>query len=401
MSGSVKYDDDVLEPVANVSSVSTRIGTPSKADSRSGTPHRSGSANRAGSAGRGMTFAKSTATVDSCKRVLRCTSTRKERRWENENFLGAPGFMQISSAKEYEEMMKHGNNILHGAPDENFFKDILKSKNSDLLNIFMSCQERLFLNAESRPANTGGARKKIKTETEYQRAERLWNKIDKRLKEVATKTLNRSEILCTYVTGLEAVLLVYAQLGYAPSVPEELKDTISVRLKPMKQSSVGLTVTFLEGVENVTLHRLLLHAVCQFHGFKSQSVGAGDSRVTLVHNSEPVPIETRVSEDGVVTAVMTQPSAAADVEDLKVADIKLSMEDDYVVVDNADGSQRVSSSAVPSREGSGEKAITAGVSKLSLESSGRTLPSAHSSLVNMALLTFLRLSGKIESAKPQ
>jgi len=399
MSGTVKYDDDVLAPVANVSSVSTRIGTPSKADSRSGTPHRSGSANRAGSRGRGMSFAKSIANVESCKRVLRCTSTRKERRWENENFLGASGFMQISNAKEYEEMMKHGNNILHGAPDDDIFRDILETKNSDLLNVFLSCQERLFLNAETKPVKAGGAKKKQKTETEFQRADRLWSKIDKRLKEVASKTLNRSEILCTYVNGLEAVLLVYAQLGFAPEVPVELRDIISVRLKPMKQSSVGLTVTFLEGVENVTLHRLLLHAVCQFHGFKSQSVGTGDSRVTLVHNADPISIETRVSEDGVVTAVSngTGPSTSSDndaAENLSVADINISLDADYVVVNASD--------SVPSRRCSGENEISSGISAMKIDNSPppQVSNSNSSSLTNIALLTYLRLSGKIEISNP-
>lgn len=382
--------DDVLAPVANLTSLSTRIGTPAKADSRSGTPHRASSANRSGSTGRGISFAKSNATMESCRRLLRCTSTRKERRWENENFLGVPGFMQISSAKEYEEMMKHGNNILHGAPTDDTFQDILKSKNSDLLHVFMSCQERLFLNTGSEPVKTASKKRK-KTENEYQRADRLWNKLDKRLKEVATKTLSRSDILCTYVNGIEAVLLVYAQLGFAPTVPEELKDIISVRLKPMKQNSVGLTITFLEGVENVTLHRLLLHTVCKFHGFKSQSVGAGDSRVTLVHNEEPVPIDTSVSEDGVVTAVVS--TAPAQLESST-----LNMDADYVVVD-ATGSPH--SEVVYRGVSEAETAeLILSVSELQLETTPAP-QNSKTSLANMALLTYLRLSGKIDYQQQQ
>lgn len=375
----------MLAPPKNVSVPSTRIGTPSKSENRSGTPQRAGSANRAGSRGRGMSFAQSVANMEGSKRNLRAVSARKERRWENENFLGATGLLQVSSPKEYEEMIRHGHNLLLGTREENNFREVLKADNEDLLHIFMSCQERLYLKNPNNSNGAGSKASRKRSVTKEEQARVSWNRIEKRLKDVAVKTMDRSEIIRTYVSGIEAVLLVYAQLGYAPDVPAALTDTVTVSLKPMRDKSVGILIKFEDKVENVTLYRLLLHAVCQFHGFRSQSIGKGNSRVTLIHNPDPIAIDTVVSENGVVQAV-TGVSSTPSVDELKISDIRLSVEDDYVVVGTTGSSIANPGNNVPSSE--------------SVESSVPKSSSSHrgAALVNMSLLTYLRLSGLVEDS---
>jgi hypothetical protein len=369
-----QFGDDILSPVVNVGVVSNRIGTPLKADNRSGTPQRSGSANRAGSRGKGISFVKSVTDAENSKRSLRVVSVRRERRWENEHFVGATGVMRISDPKEYEEIIRHGNNILHGSKEENTFKEILQSENSDLLKIFLSCQERLFLTSEYcvKPAKMP---RKVKAETEFQQATKSWNKIDKRLKDVALKTLDRSEILRSFVSGLEAVLLIYSQLGYAPPIPEPLVGILSISLRPMRENSVGLNVMFDHSIENVTLYRLLVHTICQFHGFKSQSNGNGDSRSTLVFNSKPIAIETRLNEANVLVAVTSSPDSSG----LHMNDIKIDLEGDYVMVNPSP----------PVIADSDIVKVTSEVEQLQIGNRGCSNGTTSSALTTMSLLTFL------------
>ena len=265
MKGSV---DDALPPVVLSGSGSFRLGTPQKSEKRTGTPVRSGSVTRSGSNSRSMTFARAIADIQSCKRTLRVVSQRKERRWDNENFIGGPMSLQTTlSPEDAEAYLKHGHNLLLNQTHLNVFGMINESSNSELLSVFLSCKENTYVSNQAKP------NKKPIILTPTQQYENNWNKMEKRLKEVLIKTVRSSEILYDFVSNVELLLLFFDTYGVISedgTVPTALREFIIISIEQTKQQEAVLVLSFQKQIENVSLYRLLVHSVCQFHGLKSQ-----------------------------------------------------------------------------------------------------------------------------------
>lgn len=256
--------DGALSNVQPSSTDSKRATTPLKLFTRQVTPQRSNSAPRSNSNNRevrGNDIALDPHVVRRSRSGA--ISARKMRRWENKNLFGGDTF-----SKSKEETIRDAiNNPEFGIDNvqmeitwRSTLSKLLKPENQDILHDFMTCRDVFTTHkTQTRRMRTGGG-------SDWCEAEEAWIKIEKRIRAAIVRSFATSEIIQTFVSDIERVLLHFAHTRQAlceDKLSDELKKDIS---QPICVDKGGNLVISLS---DSAFRRLLVHGIAQFYGLQS------------------------------------------------------------------------------------------------------------------------------------
>ena len=123
---------------------------------------------------------------------------------------------------------------------------------------FLSCE------VHARP----GRRTERVSRSEFESASRSWRCVERRVRETVLK-LAQKPSMKDFISAMEWLLNFFVDSGAIPA-PQELPLSILSRVdQPIAFSAQGeLCVSFGES----SCHRLLLHAICRYHGFTSKVI---------------------------------------------------------------------------------------------------------------------------------
>jgi len=272
--------------------------TPSRmlvAPVRQGSAER-GLAFRSNSAGRALTkqsersteLAKAVYEAQSCNRAM-STSRRKQRQWENNNCLD----MYLSRRKnrknqdeeggeEEEEEEEGASRFMLRVDWRSTFSKLFAKENVDALELIRKCAESgdntkcrsvVQQHSKRRMLSVGAA--------EWRDAEVAWLNVEKRLRGVVAPALKKSVELSDFVLALQVVLSFFSDTQTAPPVafvPIALSRYLRAPLELSKSTSSSAPPSLVVSLVDSSFHRLLLHATCQFYGFRSRSMEASSTQ---------------------------------------------------------------------------------------------------------------------------
>jgi hypothetical protein len=244
--------DDSLSTLPVVSG-SNRSTTPSKIQIfRALTPQRSNSANKSKDIARAIV--ESTRAQSSSRDISR----RKQRRRDNNNMVGLFEKMTIedidySNNDEFEDLGLIDNRY------KSVFTELFEKENSNAKLFFLSCNKLPL-------ARCSQSQRKYKSE-----AHKSWAGVEKRLRNVVVASL-KNESLKSFVTSIE-IVLIYFQVRRSNPPDEFITDSLNKTFRnPLKCFDGKLVFSLLDS----SFYRLLLHATCQYHGLRSQSINSDE-----------------------------------------------------------------------------------------------------------------------------
>lgn len=263
--------DGSLSNVQSGVSDSRRAITPSKLFNRQTTPQRSGSAPRTTSNNRERIVSDIYLDPQSGKPYVsaptRPISVRRQRRWENKNMFGLEDFSK-SKEDRIRAALEHPDESVEGIPFEiswrSTLSELLKPKNYDLLQEFLSCKDSV---GRSKPT----VPKDPSLQSDWEVAESAWFKIEKRIRAAVARSHASSEVIRLFLVSLERVILHFAhtqQVLHTDQLCDELKKELA---RPISIDKSGNLVIPLQ---ESAFRRLLVHGVAQFYGLQSNSVKA-------------------------------------------------------------------------------------------------------------------------------
>lgn len=258
--------DGALSNVQSGTSDSRRATTPSKLFNRQTTPQRSGSAPRSSSNNRERFVSDINLDPQTTRTYsvgpARPISVRRQRRWENKNMFGLENFSK-SKEERIREALDHPDVSAEGIPFEVSWKstlsELLKPKNYDLLQEFLSCKDSGIRQKPSVPKDPALQR-------DWEVAESAWSKIEKRIRAAVIRSHASSEVIRLFLADFERVILHFAHTQQALPV-DQLCDELKKELAyPMSIDKSGNLVIPLQ---ESAFRRLLVHGVSQFYGLQS------------------------------------------------------------------------------------------------------------------------------------
>jgi len=170
----------------------------------------------------------------------------------------------------------------------------MKNKNSNVLDMFISCKEDLNLNMNMKNMDINKNKNKntVKNHktciyddlSDFERANNYWNnKVDKVLREMILRTLRTSSELRTIVKLFEELLSKIinfsnnlnnidnnsnSDINNNILIPIILNNTCTTPITyKINKKSIVLSCAFKK---EHSLLRVFLHGICQYHGIKSQ-----------------------------------------------------------------------------------------------------------------------------------
>ena len=249
-------DDDSIALVPNTAKGPTRAVTPSSASRRCTTPKRFNSAPRSNSASKGVDIAKAIVDAQSAVNRIRCSSRRKLRRWENDNLFGVHRYLNANSFRgpeDTENVVEESNQIEWRSN----FSTLLKKENAVALRAYLSCS-----NSESVLPYRKTTKSASTTITDPRKC---WAKVEKKLRSIVIRSVQNQK-LKEYLISMEEILCDYKLLGDISHSEHALDSIKSYVTTSIGCSEYGLEISLVDSA----FHRLLLHALCQFHGLKSK-----------------------------------------------------------------------------------------------------------------------------------
>lgn len=266
-------DDCPSQVIARPTPSSHRV-PPSKTVSRASTPTP-----RAHSASRVLISSINSVQTTATRAVSRNSSTRRVRRFENDNLFG----LSLILGKNLEIDGEDPGIVPTDLGDSNFV-DIMDTRNRDALDYYLSC------------ADYGPCRDEKRTRKKRTIAYEAWMNVEKRLRNIVSESLKKSEQFAVFIDATELILIYFAcnlTLPPATHIPTQLNEYLRspIRLeecenvkkceesfndmefndKPLfdkKRSKKCLVFPLVDS----SFCRLLVHAACQYHGFKSKSI---------------------------------------------------------------------------------------------------------------------------------
>lgn len=185
--------------------------------------------------------------------VSRNSSTRRVRRFENDNLFG----LSLILGKNLEIDGEDPGIVPTDLGDSNFV-DIMDTRNRDALDYYLSC------------ADYGPCRDEKRTRKKRTIAYEAWMNVEKRLRNIVSESLKKT----THIpTQLNEYLRSPIRLEECENVKkcEESFNDMEFNDKPLfdkKRSEKCLVFPLVDS----SFCRLLVHAACQYHGFKSKSI---------------------------------------------------------------------------------------------------------------------------------
>jgi hypothetical protein len=277
--------NDYVPTVRNNSSSSGRATTPQSASKISGarniTPKRTGSAPRSLSASKAANLSKAI-NAQYNKQISTNASHRKQRKWENDNMFGLQILFNkhadISSDDFYQDI---ATNMSMEVKWQNLFGELMLAENIDAMKAYLSCIE---IPTHNRQNNQ--IRSVEDCRSEIERSHFSWNKMEKRLRVILMKCIY-DNLTQQFIVCLEDILsqfrsLVSTSNQETQTTKHELHVFDSVKHLFLSDPFVMLDAssdssTYGGSHLHVSLvdssyHRLLLHAVCQYHCMNSKVI---------------------------------------------------------------------------------------------------------------------------------
>jgi len=260
--------DDSLASVLNINDGSKRATTPQF--KRNSTPQRSGSAPRSSSAPKSSRIAQAFAdSRTSNRRISASTSRRKRQKWENDNLFGLQMLLRKKQTSEDSAVFdEFESDQQSSGPDLNWnsmFSVILAEENTGALQAYLACSHSFDTRTKPR------SRSLRDCFGEWDRAMFAWGMVEKRLRSVVIRTMSNVETQ-TFVIALEDLLLEMEHLDTLSSppssidVPDSVKHLFVGKAKYSRPRSInGGQSSLVVSLVDSAFHRLILHAVCQFH----------------------------------------------------------------------------------------------------------------------------------------
>ena len=189
---------------------------------------------------------------------------RKDRRFENDNMLGLRRILSETGVAPSDDVDEEGNFITSRAKFglrvnwRSMFSQLFIAENAEKRESFRTCSNSV----EGIPR----AQRSIPIrKDQWVEAELAWYQIEKRLRPIVVKSLQKEEF-CFFVHALEAVLLLFLAENAAPLSPL-IPQALTIHLEQPIESSDGSLIICLR---DSSFHRLLLHGACQFYGLRSK-----------------------------------------------------------------------------------------------------------------------------------
>ena len=253
-------ESDTLGPVRSLSATKTRTVTPSKIVVRHSTPQRPISNPRSGSASKTRTTfdIQTVPHIDNNIRApSRSASRRKQRRWENQNIFNHginDVLAQELDEEEENDFRRKGRRMQFKVEWRSAFQELFEAKNAEALDAFRMCAEKCDKYSSNRRRYCSAA-------------ELSWINVEKKLRQIVVKAIVKNVDIMNFIVDLEKLLVAYYIEGNELNVREYIGEALRTTLQrlPHVDDNGDLSVQFVDSA----FHRLLLHAICQFYGFKS------------------------------------------------------------------------------------------------------------------------------------
>ena len=258
--------------------------------SRGNTPIRSGGVpiqqpfqfiRKSSSNSRSLSASREKAIVDEAIEIInsrrRPQSSRRQKRMESERV--------VDSLKIYSKALQNTMNYDERNLDEDNYQDVDDSAYMivDWRSAFVSLMHgenlrarECFLNGQGSKDNKNKM-KKSRNQNNLGFACELWKKVDKKLRSVVPAAINQ-DVYARFVIGLETIVYFFLEREQAPPPVMIVKEIQEVLLEPMKVVNSKLIIC----LKDSAFHRILLHAVCQFHRLISKSETVSKHRITRV-----------------------------------------------------------------------------------------------------------------------
>lgn len=274
----------------NVNSSSNRAATPSRVvtPGRAGTPQRSGSAPRATSATKSRAIAKAVIESGSGQKERRASSSRrKQRKWEMDHLFGVSATATAASiGQDGDDFEGHSALTVDW---RSLFSELFREQNSAARAQFMSCEDSIY--RAPAPKN-----RFARLSEDLREGELSWLRVQKRLRSVVDRAVQQdlsgrsgddglSGGAVEFLASMEAVVWCFMETGCAPPEAALPAGLASALLRPLEithntapGSEADTRAVLSVVLQDSPYHRLLLHALVQFHGLHSKSSGESDGR---------------------------------------------------------------------------------------------------------------------------
>ena len=178
--------------------------------------------------------------------------------------LGLRRILSETGVEPSDEVDEEGNFITSRARFglrvnwRSMFSQLFNAENAEKRESFRTCSN--YVEGIPRVQRSIPVRK-----DQWAEAERAWYQIEKRLRPIVVKSLQKEEF-CYFVHALEAVLLLFLAEGTAP-LSSLIPDELAINLEQPIESADG---SLIINLKDSSFHRLLLHGACQFYGLRSK-----------------------------------------------------------------------------------------------------------------------------------
>ena len=259
--------------------------------SRGNTPIRSGSVPlqqpfqsiRKNSNSRSISASREKAIVDEAIEIInsrrRPQSSRRQKRFEGERVVESLKIYSkaLQNTMYYDDRDYDEDNFLDQDIDDSAymtvdwrsaFVKLMHGDNQQALDKFLNGQGN-----KDKKKN----KNKSKSKNNLIFACNLWKKVDKKLRNVVPAAINQDGY-AKFVAGLETIVYYFLERDQAPPPVMVVKEVQEVLLEPIKVVNSKLNIC----LKDSAFHRILLHAVCQFHELISKSESVSKRRITRV-----------------------------------------------------------------------------------------------------------------------
>mmetsp|Transcript_20482 Transcript_20482/g.20601 ORF Transcript_20482/g.20601 Transcript_20482/m.20601 type:complete len:308 (+) Transcript_20482:197-1120(+) len=201
------------------------------------------------------------------------SSTRKQRRWENDHLFGSRFFRAMNNITDDDLDEQNIQNYRLEIEWRSSFQDILS--NPEALAEYLQC---LPISQYSKSKNS----KQKKINTIEKQEEKAWKQIEKRLRSIILRSISNTYYY-SLLLSIEFILKEYLIHHVALSSSEISSNILEILLQPIivDENTGNLIINLIDN----SFYRLLIHTVCQFHGLKSKSISYNNERVIEVSHT--------------------------------------------------------------------------------------------------------------------
>lgn len=290
----MSFEDDSVSVVPNPATISSgRAVTPSSIlkssnTKRYSTPNKS--LPRSSSAPKSRTrLAKAIEDAQiALKNRAPSAGRRKQRQWENDHLFGVHRYARGKDdvlCDEIDHMMTESS-YLHNLGLQlewkSNFSELLLAQNATILKNFLNCTTSESTITSAIHMKTKESRlPQIDESCEEKYYQSSWNRIEPRLQSILIRIISNATYQ-TFLEDMEKVLKHFMDSDNPLPMDLMTKNITSVCTSPIACSQQQSDNVLLLPLHDSSMHRLLVHALAQFHGLTSKSVTRKKQRVTTI-----------------------------------------------------------------------------------------------------------------------